>query len=189
MSGAPMANWFTRGIRNVSRGIGNALQRAFGGEQPAPTPVGQDRRFPVRPPVVEPTPADYFEEEPAEEEYVEYEDEYEQPYDRDFFPPEEEEPFIPLGGQWGEYGTTEPLYTLYGDGEHAGQSWTMTGPEWLGEAYLSRFELLELYGLDNLDVVEQLMDAGYDYDYISPITGKHISGIWHDWRELYSETA
>src|SRR5215472_15837665 len=162
-----MANWFTRGIRNVSRGIGNALQRAFGGEQPAPTPVGQDRRFPVRPPIVEPTPADYFEEEPAEE----------------------EEPFIPLGGQWGEYGTTEPLYTLYGDGEHAGQSWTMTGPEWLGEAYLSRFELLELYGLDNLDVVEQLMDAGYDYDYISPITGKHISGIWHDWRELYSETA
>lgn len=65
----------------------------------------------------------------------------------------------------------------------------MTGPEWVGEAYYTRYELLDMYGLDNLDIIEGLMDLGYDYDYVSDITGELISGLWHDWRELYGETA
>jgi len=87
------------------------------------------------------------------------------------------------------YDWGETRYTLYGDGDHAGESWTMTGQEWVGEAYLSQWKLLKLYGLDNLDIIEGLIDAGYDYGEYSEITGKWISGLWADWREFYGETA
>ena len=83
----------------------------------------------------------------------------------------------------------EQQYTLYGDGAHRGESWTMTGPEWIGEAYMNQYYLLQEYGLDNLDIIEGLIDAGYDYEIESPITGEMISGVWEDWRELYGETA
>ena len=85
--------------------------------------------------------------------------------------------------------TGEDRYTLYGDYQHAGESWTMTGQEWIGEAYQDQWRTLELYGLSPMDIIEDLMDAGYDYVTISDITGEEISGIWDDWRELYGETA
>lgn len=161
-----MANWFTRGINRINDAAKNLLG-SIGGEQPTPAEEVEEQEY-IAPP-------------PEEEEY---EDEYEEPYEQPIQPPPEEPP---LGGGW-DYGT-EPTYRLYGDGAHAGEHWDKTGPEWIGEAYLSNYELIELYGLDNLDVLEQLIDEGYDYDYISEITGEVISGVWHDWREIYGETA
>jgi len=83
----------------------------------------------------------------------------------------------------------EDRYTLYGDLDHANESFTLTGPEWIGEAYRSQYETIELYGLSPLDIISDLIDAGYDYEVVSPITGELISGVWEDWRELYGEVA
>ena len=111
------------------------------------------------------------------------------------FPDEEEPEGRYYGEEYNPYESFtytpvwEERYTIYGDGAHRGQSWTMTGQEWVGEAYLDQYSLIELYGLDNLDIIEDLMDQGYDYLIQSDITGEWISGLWEDWRELYGETA
>jgi hypothetical protein len=62
----------------------------------------------------------------------------------------------------------EPQITLHGQDEHAGEAFTMTYNEWMGEAYLSQYELLELYGLDNLDILEGLLDEGYEVPGFEP---------------------
>jgi hypothetical protein len=93
-----------------------------------------------------------------------------------FGPDDPEEPPDYWEGRWQD--TSEPEWwnadvTLYNDFL---EPMTYTAEDWFNETLNSKEELLELYGLDNIDIIEQLEQMGLwdaeDWDY---------------WREMYGE--
>lgn len=175
-----MANWFTRGISRVNNAVRTGLQRAFGGTQPTVQPPARDIRFPEpeEPPFIPlggqlaPTPADYGEDEIyGEEEEPVYEQE-------------------PLPGLEEEYPDEVTLYDDYFQAVETDR--LMTANDWLKEAQTNRGQALyDKYGVDNLDMIRQLKDQGYDYTFIKFDKRKGVyreySGLWRDWREAYEQ--
>jgi hypothetical protein len=77
--------------------------------------------------------------------------------------------------------------TLYGIQDGMFEPYSMTGEEWVDEALRPKEDLIEEYGLDNIDIIEQLQSRGYDYTYID-FDGEERSGLWRDWRDAYAES-
>lgn len=75
--------------------------------------------------------------------------------------------------------------TLYGPGPGF-EPYSLTQEQWFDEALLPKEILLEKYGLDNIDIMEQLTLRGMDYTYID-WDGEERSGLWRDWRDAYAE--
>lgn len=183
-----MAGRFSRFIGNVNRGIKaipnsirTGFSRAFGGEQPQPqappppqqvTPPLQRPVAPPAPIAPPPTPADYAETyQPSF-----YDDDYISEQPSVYTPPE-------------EYGREQQV-TIYGDGEHFNEPFTLSVHEWMGEVMYDNEELIELYGLDRQDIMQELIDAGQDYpgSRLNSRTGEPISGLWEDYRDqLYGD--
>lgn len=87
-------------------------------------------------------------------------------------PPWEEE--VTLTDDYGNYVETDEL---------------MTFEKWMDETRMPREYLLNKYGIDNIDIIEQLIDQGYDYDiYGYNRKGQLVrkSGLWRDFREAYA---
>jgi hypothetical protein len=60
----------------------------------------------------------------------------------------------------------------------------------MGEVMYDNEELIELYGLDRQDIMQELIDAGQDYpgSRLNSRTGEPISGLWEDYRDqLYGD--
>jgi hypothetical protein len=83
-------------------------------------------------------------------------------------------------------GTGEPEWwgetvRIYGERDGFFQAYDYTGEDWFNEVLRSQEELLELYGIDNIDIIHQLEQQGL-WD---PGGYDEPSADWAYWRELY----
>lgn len=80
--------------------------------------------------------------------------------------------------------------TVYGPGpafEPLPPGGGFTAADWFDQTLRPKEDLLRDWGLDNIDILEQLISRGYDYTYIDE-EGIERSGLWRDWRDAYAET-
>lgn len=85
----------------------------------------------------------------------------------------------------GEPGWWDDQVTIYGDWDGTSfASYTYTAEDWFNEVTTySGPELIDMYGLDNIDIINQLMDQGlWERGYPG-----FPSEDWAYWRELYEE--
>jgi hypothetical protein len=78
--------------------------------------------------------------------------------------------------------------TIYGPGpdfEALPPGGGFTAEDWFDQALRPKEDLLRDWGLDNIDIIEQLISRGYDYTYID-FDGQEKSGLWRDWRDAYA---
>jgi len=87
-------------------------------------------------------------------------------------------------------GWYEDEFTVYGSGisgfEPLPPGGGFTPADWYDQAMRPAWQLRRDWGVDNLDIMEQLIRAGYDYIYIDE-DGVERSGLWRDWRDAYAE--
>ena len=104
-----------------------------------------------------------------------------------FGPDDPEGPPDYWSDRWDEAGG-EPEWwddnvTIWGIQDNFFQPYTLTAEDWFNETLLFQEELLERYGIDNIDIIDQLMDIGL-WERGEP---GYPSADWAHWRELYEE--
>lgn len=84
------------------------------------------------------------------------------------------------------YGNEVMLTDDYGNLLPEGGGWTAN--DWFRQSLEPVSDTLEKFGIDNVDIIFQLIDQGYDYDWYDE-KGKRHSGLFRDWHEAGGENS
>jgi len=168
--------WYNRipGVKQVVKAVNRFNQSFRRGGAPEPPP-----RAPVQPstqrywlpePVVQPSPAGEWyvwdtEDEDVSEPYEPVYGGYEPVYDDSPLYGGEPDDTVTLYDQNGQPITYDKVY---------GTEVHFTGDQWYREAFRSQEDLLQRYGIDNIDILMALYNQGYINDQ-----------DWEYWREIY----